>query len=106
MKLLNFFNHAFFDTCIKSFFDSTEIGTLLPGTISEPAGLKIKIGTSLLGNIIVSGNFKWDLVNDHQVFIQILKDFVGLFPFASKPLPKKSNFIKHILKKTMRRFCK
>lgn len=59
----------------------TDLSTLPPGTISGPDGTSAVVFTSLLKNVIVSGDFRWDLKKDHDDFLIILQEFTKLYPF-------------------------
>src|SRR3990167_6480044 len=61
-------------------YDS-RVANLPSGTISAPVGANIKIATSLMNDEIVSGDLKWSLNKDHQLFIQLIIEFSNLYPF-------------------------
>jgi len=69
---------------------SVDVANLPSGTISAPEGTNIKIAMSLFNNHIVSGDLKWDLGADHQAFVKLMSDFVGLHPFSPKPSTRSS----------------
>lgn len=77
VKIRDHFEHG---VDIDDFFP-TPIFSLPKGIISAPEGTSIKISTSLMNNVIVSGEFMWDLNTDHESFILVTKDFVDLYPF-------------------------
>ncbi|OGJ01520.1 hypothetical protein A3G98_00270 [Candidatus Nomurabacteria bacterium RIFCSPLOWO2_12_FULL_37_8] len=58
-----------------------DVANLPSGTISAPVGANIKIATSLMNDEIVSGDLKWSLNKDHQLFIQLIIEFSNLYPF-------------------------
>ena len=62
-----------------------DVANLPAGTISAPLGANIKIATSLMNDEIVSGALKWSLNKDHQSFVQLMVEFVKLYPFSPKP---------------------
>jgi hypothetical protein len=61
----------------------TVISDLPSGTISG-SDSSIRITTSIVNNVIISGNFKWDLNVDHEIFIKIIKEFITFFPFTDR----------------------
>lgn len=60
----------------------TEVSNLPAGAISAPSGFKMIIYTSLVDNVIVSGDWRWDLHKDHELFISIIKEFMELYLFS------------------------
>ncbi|MDO8566567.1 MAG: hypothetical protein Q7R58_00240 [bacterium] len=58
-----------------------DISTLPKGIVSGPPGTHIQIGTSLVGNEIISGGRRWDLSNDHKDFIILINEFSKFYPF-------------------------
>lgn len=63
-------------------FSSTPISELPKGVISGPVGSDVKISTSLMNNVIVSGEFQWNLNLDHEELLLVMMEFINLFPFT------------------------
>jgi hypothetical protein len=61
----------------------------------EFPGIKVgsgtKIATSLIGNLIVSGDLHWDLFKDHTEFIDVILKMVDLYPYN-----KENNMNEHL----------
>jgi len=76
IKIRDHFEHGI------NFENLSPVGTReFPGV---KIGSNVKISTSLLGRLIVSGDLYWDLDKDHIEFVRVINEMIAFYPFAKK----------------------
>lgn len=65
------------------------------GIISKESSGNIRIQASVHRKgdsiSIISGNILWDMSQDHQTFLKMVTEFVSLYPFKDRLIPKQLN---------------